>query len=274
MKKNTGFAAGLSITGFALTGLILNPLIRILLNLFDGETYKVFYLLAAIFGVCIFTAFLLIFRPESKETRVELQKMLSIREIVLTKKFVFLWLLFFINIACGLALISQEKQVYKILGNYSDELIAFVLCNISVVFNLLGRMSMASLQDKLQKKHIPYYFMAAMSLSVCFVSAFFSTWLAVTLTMMWVINFFFGCGFSCLPNILNQHYGINQLATVHGLMLSAWAVAGLTGNQLAFYIMNNYDLNTLYASLGVIYTIELILLLIWIKIVFKKKITS
>ena len=269
MEKNTGFAAGLSITGFALTGLILNPLIRILLGCFRGETYKVFFLLAAIFGVCIFTAFLLIFRPETKETRIEFQNKLSIKEMILTKKFVFLWLLFFINIACGLALISQEKQVYKILGDYSDELIAFVLCNISVVFNLLGRMSMASLQDQLQKKHIPYYFMAAASLSVCFVSAFFSAWLAVTLLMMWVINFFFGCGFSCLPNILNQHYGIKQLATIHGLFLSAWAVAGLTGNQFALYIINNYNLQTLYVCLGIFYTIEFAILLIWVKITAK-----
>jgi len=133
---------------------------------------------------------------------------------------------------------------------------------------------MASLQDKLQKKHIPYYFMAATSLLVCFISAFFSAWLAVTLIMMWVINFFFGCGFSCLPNVLHQHYGINQLATVQGLALSAWAIAGLTGNQFALYIMNNYNLNVLYLCLGVIYTIELIVLLIWVKFAFNKNIKT
>ena len=281
MEKNTGFAAGLSITGFALTGLLLNPLIRILLKWFRGETYKVFFLLAAIFGVFIFSAFLLIFRPEAKETRVEFQNKLTIKEIILKKKFVFLWLLFFINIACGLALISQEKQVYKILGNYSDELIAFVLCNISVVFNLTGRMSMASLQDKLQKKHIPYYFMAAASLLICFVSAIFSKWLAVALIMMWIVNFFFGCGFSCLPNILNQHYGIKQLATIHGLFLSAWAVAGLTGNQFASFIINineknnalpsTKELTLLYTCLGIFYAIELAILLIWVKFAVKSR---
>jgi len=281
MEKNTGFAAGLSITGFALTGLLLNPLIRILLKWFRGETYKVFFLLAAIFGVFIFSAFLLIFRPEAKETRVEFQNKLTIKEIILKKKFVFLWLLFFINIACGLALISQEKQVYKILGNYSDELIAFVLCNISVVFNLTGRMSMASLQDKLQKKHIPYYFMAASSLLICFVSAIFSKWLAAALIMMWIVNFFFGCGFSCLPNILNQHYGIKQLATIHGLFLSAWAVAGLTGNQFASFIINineknnalpsTKELTLLYTCLGIFYAIELAILLIWVKFAVKSR---
>jgi len=87
--------------------------------------------------------------------------------------------------------------------------------------------------------------------------------------MMWIINFFFGCGFSCLPNILNQHYGIKQLATIHGLFLSAWAAAGLAGNQFALYVMNNYGLHVLYICLGVFYAAELAILLVWVRIAAK-----
>jgi len=262
MDKSVGFAAGLSITGFALTGLLLNPLIAVLLQWLP--VFGAFYLLAGIFGIFIFVAFLLIYRPESKETRAEFQKTLTIKEIVLSKKFIFLWLLFFINIACGLALISQEKQIYRILG-YDSSVLIVVFCNISVIFNLTGRMSMASLQDRLRQKHIPYYFMASLSLLVCFVSSFYSGLLAVTLTMMWIVNFFFGCGFSCLPNILHQHYGINQLATIQGLALSAWAIAGLAGNQFSSFIIHNYNLTTLYVCLGVSYVVELLILLIWVR---------
>ena len=266
MKKNIGFAAGLSITSFALTGLILNPMIAVLLE--HLPIFGVFYLLAGIFGVCIFISYLLIYRPETKETQALPHETLSIKKVVFSKKFVLLWLLFFINIACGLALVSQEKQIYRILGIDSDVLIV-LFCNISVLFNLSGRMSTASLQDKLRQKHIPYYFMAILSLLVCFTAFFFSKQLGVTLALIWVVNFCFGCGFSCLPGILHQHYGIKQLTTIQGLTLSAWAVAGLVGNQFSAYIIAHYNLSTLYIFLGIFYGIELLILFIWAKTSFK-----
>jgi OFA family oxalate/formate antiporter-like MFS transporter len=117
--------------------------------------------------------------------------------------------------------------------------------------------------------------MAIMSLVICFAASFYSWILAVTLIMIWIVNFFFGCGFSYLPNILHQHYGINQLSTVHGLTLSAWAIAGLSGNQFASYIINNggpnNNLGTLYVCLGIFYAIELVILLIWTKNTAKMK---
>ncbi|MCL2539099.1 MAG: MFS transporter [Oscillospiraceae bacterium] len=268
MDKSIGFAAGLSITGFAMTGLILNPLIAVLLRWLP--VYGAFYLLAGIFGTSIFISYLLIYRPEAVDTRPEFQETLSVRKIILTKKFIFLWLVFFLNIACGLALISQEKQIYRILRIDSGFMIV-LLCDISVFFNLSGRLSMATLQDRLRQKHIPYYFMAALSLLICILSAFYSGLLAVTLAMMWVVNFFFGCGFSCLPNILHQHYGINQLATIQGLSLSAWAVAGLAGNQFSYYVITHFSLGTLYTCLGAFYAVELVILLIWVKTAFDKQ---
>jgi len=81
------------------------------------------------------------------------------------------------------------------------------------------------------------------------------------------VQFFFGCGFSCMPNILHQHYGLNQLSTVQGLTLSAWAIAGLAGNQFAGLMINHFGHSTLYACLGVLYTIELVVLVVWVKII-------
>ena len=262
LDKNKGFAAGLSIAGFALAGVLANPMIAFFLE--RVPVYTVFYILTGIYGLCIFIAFLLIHKPEAPPTE-EIRRALKIREIIFTRKFILLWLVFFFNIACGLALISQEKQVYNIIGVTSIASIV-IYCSVSAILNLVGRLSMASLQDKLKHKHIPYYLMAAISLIVCFVASFRSEMLVETLIMMWLVNFSFGCGFSCMPNILHQHYGINQLSTVQGLTLSAWAVAGLVGNQFALYIINNFSLHTLYIWLGAIYTIELVLLLIWVKI--------
>ncbi|MCL2383003.1 MAG: MFS transporter [Oscillospiraceae bacterium] len=267
MDKKKGFAAGLAIAGFALAGIIANPMIAFLLERF--AIYEVFYILAALFGVFIFASFLLIHRPKAIETRAEFQKTFKIREIIFTKKFIMLWTAFFLMIACGLALISQERQVYTLFGVTSMAVIVFY-CSVSAVLNLIGRLTMASLQDKQKRKHLPFYFVTIFSLGVCFIAAFGVQLLPATLLMMWVANFFFGAAFSCLPNILHQNYGFNQLATVHGLLLSAWAVAGLAGNQFAAFVMANYSLSTLYVWLGVFYALALVILAVWSKTCLNK----
>lgn len=44
---------------------------------------------------------------------------------------------------------------------------------------------------------------------------------------------------STLPVLLEQHFGMKSVSTVHGLALSAWAFAGLSGNQLASVVVSH-----------------------------------
>lgn len=39
--------------------------------------------------------------------------------------------------------------------------------------------------------------------------------------------------------LLEQHFGMKSASTVHGLALSAWAFAGLSGNQLASFVVSH-----------------------------------
>jgi len=261
--KRKGFAAGLAITGFGLAGVIANPIIAGFLE--TVPIYTVFYVLSGIYGLALFVATLLIYRPESTENPMLTGKV-NVKQLILNKKFILLWIALFINISCGLALISQEKQIYHLIGINSISVVV-IFCSINAVGNLLGRLCMASLQDKLDYKYIPYYLMAAFSLVVCFIAVTLPTVLAVTVIMIFVVQFFFGCGFSCLPNILHQNYGMSQLATVHGLMLSAWAAAGLFGNQLAAFIIRSHSLGVLYLVLGTLFVIELVVLIVWARVV-------
>ncbi|MBQ7933400.1 MAG: hypothetical protein IJ327_01240, partial [Lachnospiraceae bacterium] len=50
----------------------------------------------------------------------------------------------------------------------------------------------------------------------------------------------YGGGFSNVPTLLSDHYGMGSISAIHGITLSAWAFAGLTGNQLANWIVNKY----------------------------------
>jgi OFA family oxalate/formate antiporter-like MFS transporter len=195
------------------------------------------------------------------------------KEVVLNKKFILLWLVLFINIASGLAIIGNERQIYLTLGISNDTLIV-MFTSINAFSNLIGRVICGGAQDKTDKKYLPYYVMTAASIVICVVAIIFpfgagTTAVTIfTVATVFVIQFFFGCGFACLPNILEQSYGMKQLATIQGYMLTAWAVAGLVGNQISTFIIDRSNpgtLNQMYGVLAVLYSAQLVFLLVWVR---------
>ena len=54
------------------------------------------------------------------------------------------------------------------------------------------------------------------------------------------VNAGYGGGFSNVPTLLSDHYGMRSISAIHGITLSAWAFAGLTGNQMATWIVNHF----------------------------------
>ena len=45
----------------------------------------------------------------------------------------------------------------------------------------------------------------------------------------------YGGGFSCMPAYLADLYGIRQLSTIHGRILTAWGLAGIAGPMIVSY---------------------------------------
>ena len=66
-----------------------------------------------------------------------------------------------------------------------------------------------------------------------------------------------GLGVGYLTPVKNlMHFGMKSAPTVHGLALSAWAFAGLSGNQLAsFVVSHTTDAAHRYSALIPIITI-------------------
>jgi OFA family oxalate/formate antiporter-like MFS transporter len=74
-----------------------------------------------------------------------------------------------------------------------------------------------------------------------------------------LVNLGYGGGFSNLPTLLSDVYGFGNISSLHGIALSAWAFAGLTGNQIADLIIHqtgNYQ-NILIFTV-VLYAIALV----------------
>jgi len=283
-SEQKGLAAGIAIAAFGLSGVFGNPLIESFLQ--SGiVVYHAFYILTAIYGIACFIAYLIMERPEVKEeldVRADAgdDKIYSFKEIVFNKKFILLWLVLFINITCGLAIIGNERQMYLTLG-FSNDTIIVMFTSLNAFSNLIGRVICGAAQDKTDKKYKPYYLMTMASIAICAMAVMFpfangtTFGLGFTVATVFVIQFFFGCGFACLPNILEQEYGMKQIATIQGYMLTAWAVAGLVGNQISTFILGDFSnpgsLNMVYAVLGTLYFIQLVFLVMWVRNKMKKQ---
>ena len=156
-----------------------------------------------------------------------------------------IWLMFYINITCGLALISQEKMIVKCIGLASA---VGIISTISAVFNAGGRLGFSAWADHMKDRNTIYKLIFVFSIVFTAIvlltrgiekgeGNIFLTILVLALIFM--VNAGYGGGFSNVPTLLSDHYGMGSISAIHGITLSAWAFAGLTGNQIATLIVNN-----------------------------------
>lgn len=236
-SEQKGLATGLAIAGFGLAKVIASPLMEYLQNRFG--IVAMFYILAAFYFVMMFIGHLLLAKPEGWVEVPEENKE-SVLSIFKNKTFLGIWLMFYINITCGLALISQEKSIVKAIG-----LAGFVgiISSLTAVFNAGGRLGFSTWGDKLKDRNTVYK--VIFGLSIIFTGLTILTkgivnqYAFLVIPLLFVVNAGYGGGFSNVPALLSDHFGMKSISRIHGLCLSAWAFAGLTGNQIATFIVNH-----------------------------------
>ena len=88
----------------------------------------------------------------------------------------------------------------------------------------------------------------------------------LAIALLCVINAGYGGGFSNLPTLLSDRFGMKSISQIHGLALSAWAFAGLTGNQLSSFIVSRTQsfTNVLYVT-TILYAVALVISLVLVK---------
>ncbi|MBQ3235825.1 MAG: MFS transporter [Clostridia bacterium] len=243
-EDKKGLATGLAVAGFGAAKMIFSPVIEWLINLVGLEFS--FYILGALWFVMMFVGHLLLRKPEGwvePHEPFKLKEFISRFKIFLDVKFIGIWLIFYINIACGLALISYEKNIYSALGLGS---VATILCTITGLLNAGGRLGYSAIGDKLKSRNTVYKIIliseiAFTVLALCTGALNGGNTLAlvVAVALLLVVNAGYGGGFSNLPTLLSDVYGMGSISSIHGIALSAWAIAGLTGNQIAGLIVGD-----------------------------------
>lgn len=142
------------------------------------------------------------------------------------------WLFMFLNISCGLCLIPLAKQMMDTPAVAYPENLAKWVIALCGIMNGGGRFLFAWWSDRLAHRVNILLFILGISAGVMTAS----WWPPLIGLALLVINACYGAGFSVIPGILADHYGMTNISKIHGAVLSAWGVAGLVGNQAAILV--------------------------------------
>lgn len=240
-----GLATGLAIMGFGFGAFFGAPVMAKLIQSIGIS--GTFYTLGAVYLVVMLASAQYLAPPPAgwkpagmeealasgkKKPAMDLMPM-NANEAVKTKPFYGLWIMMFINITCGIAVISvASPMAQEVTG--MEALAAGAVVGMIGLFNGAGRLAWASFSDVIGRPNTYITF---------FVVQVVAFWLLPSLTavlmfqvVLYLIMTCYGGGFSTLPAYIGDIFGTKQVSAIHGYVLTAWAMAGLVGSSLASFL--------------------------------------
>ncbi|QJT80804.1 OFA family MFS transporter [Kosakonia sp. MUSA4] len=243
-----GFATGLAIMGFGFGAFLGGPVMTRLIAA-EGISFT-FYLLGGVYCLIMLVSASYLSPPPKnwtpagaqnkpeKTTTLPAQGIMPMRanKAVRTPYFYGLWLMMFINITCGIAVISVASPLAQEATGISA-LAAGALVGMIGLFNGFGRILWASFSDIIGR---PSTFITFFILQIAAFRLLPSLDEIVLFeaTLLLIITCY-GGGYSTLPAYIGDIFGFQQVSAIHGYVLTAWAIAGLVGSSVSSLIRQN-----------------------------------
>src|SRR6056297_1959348 len=151
-----------------------------------------------------------------------------------TPGFYGLWIMLFINVSCGIAVIATAKKMGYEMVRLSVEMSTLLVMGISL-FNGIGRILWASLSDYIGRTNTYVAFFVIQMIAFPMLANLTASpvlFMAVT----FVVLTCYGGGFASIPAYISDLFGLKEMPTIHGFILTAWSLAGIVGPMLNAYV--------------------------------------
>ncbi|KAI8809027.1 major facilitator superfamily domain-containing protein [Cladochytrium replicatum] len=117
--------------------------------------------------------------------------------------------------------INQLKQTPAMAATYNSAL---------GVMNLAGRLILPTISDFVGRKPLFMVSLAVQAVLVgCLPIAIHAVSVPGVLTIFFIIAMFYGAGFGIIPAFLADQFGSKNVGATHGVILTAWSLAGVGG---------------------------------------------
>jgi len=154
-----------------------------------------------------------------------------------------------LNVAAGIALISQAAAAASDIAGYSAGAAAGIV-GIWAIFNGAGRVVWAGASDKIGRMPA---FAAMLGLQgLCFLLLPHASNAALFFVLGAIIYLCYGGAFGTMPATAGDFFGVKFAGAIYGLMLIGWSLGGVVGPQLAAALAGDGEYGRAYTVIGVI----------------------
>ncbi|HXZ01688.1 MAG TPA: OFA family MFS transporter [Stellaceae bacterium] len=248
-----GMATGMAIMGFGGGAFIASPLSVRLMSLFSTPTHvgvaETFLALGAIY-FCFMTVGAAIVRvpapgwapagyvAPARPRRLITTKNVYVYDALKTPQFWLIWWVLCLNVTAGIGVLGQASAMsQEMFPGRVTAIAASGFVGLMSLFNMGGRFFWASMSDLLGRKNTYVIFFvlgAALYAAVPYAGEIGSV--ALFVLAYGVIFSMYGGGFATVPAYLKDMFGTRYVGAIHGLLLTAWSMAGIFGPVLVNYI--------------------------------------
>jgi len=249
-RAKTGLIAGLVVAGFGLAPVYLAPTSEYLLSHYGLLNSMRIYGIAFLVIVCCLAQFLVnppagyVAGAAAVDSRGNPAVInLTPTEVLLTRNFWVLWVVYFIGSGAGLMVISSVSgMAKKTMGSA-----AFVAVAVMAIGNASGRICAGLLSDRIGRRRtlvLVLLVQAALMFAAIPVTRSEHGPKVVIVLLASLIGFNYGANLSLFPSYAKDLWGLRAFGMNYGILFTAWGVGGFVLSrlqQMLFASSKNFD---------------------------------
>jgi MFS family permease len=248
-----GMATGMAIMGFGGGALIASPLSVWLMRQFSTQTHvgvaETFVVLAIVYFCFMMVGATIVrlpppgWAPAGYVAPAEPKKLITTHNVFVyqalkTPQFWLIWWVLCLNVTAGIGVLGQASAMsQEMFPGRVTVTAAAGFVGLMSLFNMGGRFFWASVSDFIGRKSTYLLFFALGTVLYSLVPYTGGAGsVALFVLCFCLIISMYGGGFATVPAYLRDMFGTRYVGAIHGLLLTAWSMAGIFGPVLVNYI--------------------------------------
>ncbi|MGQ9608284.1 MAG: L-lactate MFS transporter [bacterium] len=227
-----GLITGLCVMGFGFGAAILGQVAPLVIPSIGVS--GTFYLFGIIYLIVLLVAAQKINNPptgwvapvEAKKAPSAVKESFDLKYALRMYQFYLLWLILFINVTSGIALISNLSPMAQSQIGLTA-VTAGTIVFITSLFNGFGRIFWAYLSDKIGRKSV-FLLILGTQIPLFIILPNISSAVLFTILCCYVLACY-GGGFATMPSFTTDTFGHKNIGSIYGKILLAWGIAGVVG---------------------------------------------
>ncbi len=178
------------------------------------------------------------FVPSTQAKKLVTRNDVYVYQALKTPQFWLIWIVLCMNVTAGIGVLGQASAMsQEMFPGRVTAAAAGGFVGLLSIFNMAGRFFWASTSDYIGRKNTYFIFFALGFLLYALVPYFGGAGnLALFVLCFGIILSMYGGGFATVPAYLRDMFGTRYVGAIHGLLITAWSVAGVLGPVLVNYI--------------------------------------